>query len=111
MDPISGEGSPFAIRSGILAAAVVADISEGRIKASAAQRHFADRLAITMLAHLEGSKAFYTEAFGQHIGWKEELRQSGLAHKTITELTQAPQPEALAFCLGRFGLEKCRSGN
>jgi hypothetical protein len=107
MDPISGEGSPFAIRCGLLAAAVVADVVMGRVDANAARKHYADRIAISMLAHLEGSKAFYSEAFGTHMGWKEELRQTAQAYLQIQQLSQAPEAEDLAFSLGLNGLEAC----
>jgi len=110
LDPISGEGTPFAIRSVLLAAAVVADVESGRVGRAEALLHYRNRIALTVLAHFKSCAAFYMSAFSAHLGWRDEIRRLSDAHRSLREATTPPAPGGLTLRLGRSGLEPVRVG-
>ncbi|MGR9053868.1 MAG: hypothetical protein ACU84J_14575, partial [Gammaproteobacteria bacterium] len=71
LDPVSGEGTPFALRTALLAAAVAAGCRDGVNHALFA--HYTHRLMTAFLSHLAGCIRFYTEAFGDNPIWRKEL--------------------------------------
>jgi len=82
LDPVSGEGTPFALRCAILAAAVMSapgrDLRLGQ--------HYMKRVIQSYLSHLEGCFTFYHEAFPGHAGWQEELTR---LHRAYGQLLAA----------------------
>ena len=81
LDPVSGEGTPFALRSAILAAATIDAVlrnsvvqeSHQVIPHDAALNHYQSRLAQSFLAHLQGCVKFYQDAFRLHPAWCDEM--------------------------------------
>ncbi|MEQ8967718.1 MAG: hypothetical protein RID91_18025 [Azospirillaceae bacterium] len=92
-DPVSGEGVPAALRGALLAAACLDAAARGRVPAPAAAGHYADRLALSLGAHLDGCRSFYTEAFGDDSAWAVELAAGDPA------VLAAPAPEDLGHTL------------
>ena len=75
LDPISGEGTPFALRMGILAAAVIDGMFKNPTAASALLNHYQTRLTHSFLAHLQGCSEYYQLVFGNHQLWQGEIKQ------------------------------------
>ncbi len=75
LDPISGEGTPFALRTGILAAAVIDGILQDTTTADALLNHYQTRLSHSFLSHLQGCSQYYQLAFGNHELWQGEIKQ------------------------------------
>ena len=81
LDPISGEGYPFAIRSAILGAAVM--MHQGSSSDVAA--HYTERTLSSFLSHLAGCYAFYSEALSDDPEWRVELRKNELATQALEQ--------------------------
>jgi hypothetical protein len=75
LDPISGEGTPFALRSGILAAAVVDSILQDPTTSDALLNHYQTRLTHSFLSHLQGCSQYYQLVLGNHKLWQGEINQ------------------------------------
>ena len=75
LDPISGEGTPFALRTGILAAAVTDGILQHTTTATALLNHYQTRLTHSFLSHLQGCSQYYQLAFGNRQLWQSEIKQ------------------------------------
>jgi flavin-dependent dehydrogenase len=92
LDPVSGSGAGHALRTAILAAAVIGGIRDG-MPAATALDHYTRRLGSAFLDHLAGCVSYYRAAFGT-AGWAGEL------HATAAALTT----HAARQRSGRFGL-------
>ncbi|SLN67613.1 hypothetical protein ROG8370_03153 [Roseovarius gaetbuli] len=79
LDPISGEGAPFAIRTAILAAAVLTHDGP----AAEAIDYYQQRILTSFLSHLSGCQTFYADAFFLDADWQLELRKSGIARSVL----------------------------
>ena len=75
LDPISGEGTPFALRTGILAAAVIDGILQNPKTADALLNHYQTRLTHSFLSHLQGCSKYYQPVLGNHELWQGEINQ------------------------------------
>ncbi|NEP34978.1 hypothetical protein [Moorena sp. SIO3B2] len=73
LDPVSGEGTPFALRSAMLMAAVLDGILSDRLPLEAGLQHYCSRLTYSFISHLQGCTRFYEEAFGFRENWSSEL--------------------------------------
>ncbi|MEP3329684.1 hypothetical protein [Sedimentitalea sp.] len=96
LDPVSGEGLPTALRSAILAAAVIAH--DGR-EPGAASMHYLDRTTATLLHHLSGCRSFYSDAFGDDPVWRLELRKSALAEAALRNVSGVSEKPEFRFRL------------
>ncbi len=99
LDPISGEGVPFAIRTAILAAAVLTHDGD----ATDAVDHYQQRILSSFQKHLSGCQEFYMDAFSLDREWVLELRKSQIA-RTALESAFARSDEA-AFPFRLEGLK------
>lgn len=91
LDPLCGDGTGQALRTGLLAAAVITSVAEGG-QCDALVKHFNQRLATTFSFHLIACAEFYRyDIFGQ--SWGEEIRS------IVTAATSAKQniEEPLSF--------------
>lgn len=79
LDPVSGEGAPFAIRTAILAAAVLTHDGPVAQAVDLYQR----RILTSFLSHLAGCQSFYADAFSGDADWQMELRKSGIARSML----------------------------
>ncbi|WP_421906668.1 hypothetical protein [Mameliella sp.] len=79
LDPVSGEGAPFAIRTAILAAAVLT--CQDAVEDAAG--HYRQRIVTSFLNHLDGCQSFYAEAFCVDADWQLELRKSRIARTML----------------------------
>ena len=75
LDPISGEGTPFALRTGILAAAVIDGICQDPTTSEALLNHYQTRLTHSFLSHLQGCSQYYQLVLGNHELWQSEIKQ------------------------------------
>jgi hypothetical protein len=75
LDPISGEGTPFALRTGILAAAVIDGILQDPTTSDALLNHYQTRLTHSFLSHLQGCSQYYQLVLGNHELWQGEINQ------------------------------------
>lgn len=91
LDPISGEGTPFSLRSAILAAAAIEAIRDNRIDASDALLHYQSRLTKTFIEHLKGCLSYYHDTFGHHPNWQEELARTQFLIEQLERVTQPDQ--------------------
>jgi len=81
LDPISGEGTPFALRSALLASTIMAQ-SGG--DTNDLMLHYNCRLIKTMIAHLEWCVRYYMESFSHNAYWKKEIvDMKSLAEKLL----------------------------
>jgi 2-polyprenyl-6-methoxyphenol hydroxylase-like FAD-dependent oxidoreductase len=80
LDPLSGEGTGYAIRTAILAASVLDAIAAG-LPAAEGLAHYRARLHATFASHLRACLAFY-DAAGFDATWEAERRatRAGLDH-------------------------------
>ncbi|HUG38687.1 MAG TPA: hypothetical protein VML54_17140 [Candidatus Limnocylindrales bacterium] len=80
LDPLSGEGAGYAMRTAILAASVLDGIASGQ-PAAEGLSHYRARLHVTFAAHLRACLAFY-DAAGFDATWDAERRvtRAGLDH-------------------------------
>jgi len=106
LDPIGGEGSPFSLRTALLAAAIIGDVGQARMTAEEGREHYQYRVTLTVLAHLKGCATFYSTAFGDDGPWQEELRQTARAHHEIVDLVKPPAPQELKWTLAGDHLER-----
>ncbi|HEX7858543.1 MAG TPA: hypothetical protein VF503_33070 [Sphingobium sp.] len=90
-DPICGDGTAQSIREAIIAAAVVAAISEGGDRA-ALLTHYESMLIGSMRRHLQLSAQFY-ESGGRGDWWREQLTALSDGHGWCTaRLSVLPEP-------------------
>ncbi|MBD2415771.1 hypothetical protein H6H01_34680 [Nostoc calcicola FACHB-3891] len=89
IDPVSGEGTPFALRSAILAGAVIDAILSDRIPDISALSHYQTRLTHSFISHLRGCIQFYREVFSTNSAWLPEINQMiDIAETLSTQLEQ-----------------------
>ena len=89
IDPVSGEGTPFALRSAILAGAVIDAILSDRIPDISALSHYQTRLTHSFISHLRGCIQFYREVFSTNLAWLAEINQMiDIAETLSTQLEQ-----------------------
>ena len=89
IDPVSGEGTPFALRSAILAGAVIDAILSDRIPDISALNHYQTRLTHSFISHLRGCIQFYREVFSTNLAWQTEINQMiDIAETLSTQLEQ-----------------------
>ncbi|MBD2565983.1 NAD(P)/FAD-dependent oxidoreductase [Nostoc sp. UIC 10607] len=89
IDPVSGEGTPFALRSAILAGAVIDAILSDRIPDISALNHYKTRLTHSFISHLRGCIQFYREVFSTNLAWQAEINQMiDIAETLSTQLEQ-----------------------
>ncbi|WP_089932856.1 hypothetical protein [Candidatus Entotheonella palauensis] len=90
LEPLSGEGSAFALRNAILAAAVLT-AGSGEEEA-VVQQHYQHRLLRSFLAHLDGCVKFYRQAFARHAAWQQEIMIMQHTHSHVF-MTHCPPGE------------------
>ncbi|EKF02477.1 hypothetical protein FDUTEX481_06640 [Tolypothrix sp. PCC 7601] len=89
IDPVSGEGTPFVLRSAILAGAVIDAILSDRIPDISALNHYKTRLTHSFISHLRGCIQFYREVFSTNLAWQAEINQMiDIAETLSTQLEQ-----------------------
>lgn len=72
LDPMSGDGTGYALRGAILAASVINGIASGLDKTHCL-RHYTLRLHKTFFSHLQECLKYYSIAFSSS-SWKEEIQ-------------------------------------
>ncbi len=93
LDPISGEGTPFALRTGILAAAVIDGILQNPTNSDALLNHYQTRLIHSFLSHLQGCSQYYQLVLGNHELWQDEINQMiNTGRNLLNRLKQQPNP-------------------
>ena len=93
LDPISGEGTPFALRTGILAAAVIDGILKNTAIADDLLNHYQNRLTHSFLSHLQGCSQYYQLVFSNHELWQGEIHQMiQTAQNLLSRLEQQTNP-------------------
>ncbi|MEU4695079.1 hypothetical protein [Actinoplanes sp. NPDC023714] len=80
LDPVSGSGAGHALRTAVLAAAVITGIRDG-LPADTALDHYARRLGAAFLDHLTACASHYRAAFDT-AAWAEEVRVTEAAITT-----------------------------
>lgn len=103
LDPVSGEGVPFAIRSAMLAAAVLTH----RGQAETVQAHYFQRTLTSFLSHLSGCRNFYAEAFADNPAWQLEMQKSAIAASALKQAIVLPDADQFRFRLEGFRLVRC----
>jgi hypothetical protein len=97
LDPLCGDGTGYALREAIVAAAVVRRIDDG-LPAAEALDHYRTRLQRTLAAHLRGCVAFYRDApFAG--AWEAELAAMERGRRAL-ENAVAARPEAALHLRG-----------
>jgi flavin-dependent dehydrogenase len=97
LDPLCGDGTGYALREAIVAAAVVRRIDDG-LPAAEALDHYRTRLQRTLAAHLRGCVAFYRDApFAG--AWETELAAMERGRRAL-ENAVAARPEATLHLRG-----------
>ena len=84
LDPVSGAGAGHALRTAILAAAVIRGVNDG-LPAATALDHYTQRLRAAFADHLASCTSYYRAAFTS-AAWANEL------HATATALTTHAEP-------------------
>ena len=89
VDPISGDGIGYAIRSAILAASVVSSIASG-LSLEQCLQHYNQRLYSAFLTHLKACLKYYDSKFSS-LAWLDEinLMKNVLNLSSSRKLTQA----------------------
>lgn len=96
LDPVSGEGLPFALRTAILASAVI-----GHEEPEDALRHCNRRVVTSVLSHIDGCARFYDEAFPTSRTWRAELGKGAMIRAMLADLDW---PEGAALRLDGLSL-------
>ncbi|MGK7940651.1 MAG: NAD(P)/FAD-dependent oxidoreductase [Crocosphaera sp.] len=104
LDPVSGEGTPFALRSGILAAAVVDGILQNPNNLNSLLNYYQTRLTHSFIAHLEGCSQYYQSVFGNHPLWQREISQMIELAEDLSSRVQQPTESNLNYQLIGFKL-------
>lgn len=106
LDPISGEGTPFALRTGILAAAVIDGILHNPTAANTLLSHYQTRLTHSFLAHLQGCSEYYQLVFGNHELWQGEIKQMIKTGRNLSSRLQQQPQSNLQYQLIGFKLQE-----
>ena len=93
LDPVSGDGTGYAVRAAILAAAAADGIENG-LPASLVYRHYRARLQSTFLAHLRACASIYGSA-GFDASWDRERRATAAGISAVTRATAGQLPSGL----------------
>ena len=105
LDPISGGGVAFSIRSAVLLAAALAEGRSGRLRskaaASAALRYYENRLKTAFLAHLQTTSSYYGDAFSS-AAWHALREDAELV--ALAERLSSAQLTAAHFALHDYDL-------
>ncbi|MCC5647639.1 hypothetical protein LC607_32970 [Nostoc sp. CHAB 5824] len=104
IDPVSGEGTPFALRSAILAGAVIDAILSDRIPDISALSHYQTRLTHSFISHLRGCIQFYREVFSTNLAWQAEMNQMIDIAKTLSNQLEQQAVNMLNYRLIDFEL-------
>lgn len=106
VDPISGDGTGYAIRGAILATSVVDGIACSRVDYNNGLYHYTLRLRQAFVAHLKACISYYSVGFSS-LSWQAEidLMQTAFAHD---EFCQSESQE-LMYGLQDFKLVQLRS--
>jgi len=84
LDPICGDGVATAVRGGILAAAIAAEIAQDSgLDRAALIGHYRAMLIAAMRRHLAVSAPFYQRG-GQGAWWREQAEATALGHAWCT---------------------------
>lgn len=105
VDPVSGFGTAWAIRGGILGAAVVEAAWSGLPEEECLQ-HYSDRLRAAVLDHVDRCLGLYGAAFSTP-AWKEELQ---LMASALDAHRRRHPPARFGYRLNRFRLERLQEG-
>lgn len=103
IDPLSGSGTAWAVRGGILAAAVLDAIASG-LPEDECLGHYSDRLDVAVGEHVDHCLRVYSSAFSTP-EWDREL---DLMAEGRREHQRSRSPAALTYRLNRFRLERVR---
>lgn len=88
LDPLCGDGTGQALRTGLLAAAVITGVVEGG-QCDALVKHFNQRLGMTFSVHLIACAEFYRyDIFSQ--SWNEEIGSIAAAANTAKQRFEEP---------------------
>lgn len=91
-DPICGDGTGNAVRSAILASAVLDAVASG-VSCDQGLRYYRWRLMQTFVHHIQFCDSFYRQAFSS-AAWASELREASEAGFSISsELSHSGEPE------------------
>ena len=94
LDPISGEGTPFALRMGILAAAAIDGVLQNPTNSDALLNHYQTRLTHSFLSHLQGCSDYYQLVLGNHQLWQREINQMiNTGQNLSSQLKQQTNPD------------------
>lgn len=100
VDPLSGFGTGWALRGGILAAAVIDACASG-LPEHECLHHYGGRLGQAMVEHVDRCLRLYGQAFST-IAWKEELSRMASARAAMAAMSP---PASFAYRLNGFRLE------
>ncbi|WP_341531907.1 hypothetical protein WKK05_38545 (plasmid) [Nostoc sp. UHCC 0302] len=100
VDPISGDGTGYAIRGAILATSIIDAIASG-LSSSDCLEHYSLRLGKAFAAHIQQCLKYYSKGFTSSI-WQEEIERM---HKA-QELLQQTKHQDFTHILKGFQLVK-----
>lgn len=72
LDPISGDGTGYALRGAILAASVINSIASG-LDRSQCLRHYTTRIHKTFVSHIQECLKYYSNGFSSSL-WEREIK-------------------------------------
>jgi len=101
VDPISGFGTAWALRGGILGAAVLAAVESGLPDKECLQ-HYSDRLRAAMIDHVDRCLELYAAAAFSTPAWKEELQLMA----SVRDAYRRPAHARFGYQLNGFRLER-----
>ncbi|MDQ4098529.1 MAG: hypothetical protein M3144_11770 [Actinomycetota bacterium] len=101
IDPLSGSGTAWAVRGGILAAAVIDAVRSGQPE-DECLRHYADRLHHALADHVARCLDLYRAAFST-LDWREEL---AIMASTMAALGGHRSAQPFTYRLNGFRLER-----
>ena len=106
VDPISGDGTGYAIRGAILATSIMNSMTCNLVENSNVLHHYSLRLYQAFLAHLKACISYYSASFST-LSWQAEidLMQKAFTHRKISQW----QSQELKFKLQ--GCELVELGN
>ena len=105
VDPISGFGTAWALRGGILGAAVI-EATRSRLPEEECLQHYSDRLRAAVIDHVDRCLDLYGAAFST-LAWTEELQRMASARHAHR---QRHPPARFGYRLNGFRLERQQEG-
>lgn len=103
LDPISGEGVPFALRSALLAAAVChAHKQQNTSSTETLLNHYQARICYSFTQHLKGCSSFYRDSLNHLPGWQEDIDRGEFLAEKLGSITPTRDFEAYKLEHGKL---------